>query len=82
MAVFMFLYLFKKESFVPCLTGLQICKGWNLSKGSSQTKGELLNSKTRLKGKHTKGLVPAYMASDRRGAEQHGSGLGQKLQSR
>lgn len=61
-AVLMFLYPFRKESFVPCLTGPQICKGWNLSKGSSQTKGELLNSKTealtRLKGKHTKSLVP------------------------
>jgi len=45
MAIFMFPYLFRKESFVRCLTGLQICKGWNPSKGSNQTKGELLNTK-------------------------------------
>lgn len=56
MAVFMFPYLFRKEFFVPCLTGLQLCKDWNLSKGSNQTKGELLNTKAegeiRLKDKH------------------------------
>lgn len=44
-AVLMFPYLFRNELFVPCLTGLQLCKGRNPSKGSDQTKGELLNTK-------------------------------------
>lgn len=45
MAVLTFPYLFRNEFFVPCLTGLQLCKGWNPSKGSNETKGELLNTK-------------------------------------
>lgn len=47
--LFLFPYLFRKESFVPCLTGLQICKGWNPSKGGNQTKGELLNATAEAK---------------------------------
>lgn len=81
----MFPYLFRKESFVSCLTGLQICKGWNLSKGSNWRKGELLNAKAeakrcdKIERETQKALCQPHMASHRGDAKQEGSRLGQKL---
>lgn len=65
--LFLFPYLFRKESFVPCLTGLQICKGWNPSKGARAAIRQKVNywtpqqkprDVTRLKTS-TKGIVSA-----------------------